>query len=64
MDGIVGVADTTKNFMAFGLSKASSSSCVITQNGLQLKYDGCVGRYPNTVQFEKISNDPRITYCN
>ena len=64
MDGIVGVADTTKNFMAFGLSKASSTSCVITQNGLQLKYDGCVGRYPNTVQFEKISNDPRITYCN
>ena len=64
MDGIVGVADTTKNFMAFGIHKASMTNCVIVQNGLQLRYDGCIGRYPNTVSFQKISNDPRITYCN
>jgi len=64
MDGIVGVADTTKNFMAFGIHKASMTNCVIVQNGLTLRYDGCLGRYPNTVSFQKISNDPRITYCN
>ena len=64
IDGIVSVADTTKNFMAFGIHKASMTNCVIVQNGLQLKYDGCLGRYPNKVSFQKISNDPRITYCN
>ena len=64
IDGIVGVADTTKNFMAFGISKASMTNCVIVQNGVTLRGDGCTGRYPNYVSFQKISNDPRITYCN
>ena len=64
IDGIVGVADTTKNFMAFGISKASMTNCVIVQNGVTLTGDGCTGRYPNYVSFQKISNCPQITYCN
>ena len=65
MDGIVAVGDTTKNFMAFGLSIANSTSCVIKENGLTLRSgDGCLGRYPNYVSFQKISNDSRVTYCN
>ena len=61
--GKVAVGDVTKNFMAFGIHKASMTNCVIVQNGINLRADNCIGK-PNTVSFEKISNCTQITYCN
>ena len=65
LDGKVGVADTTKNWMSFAISKSNMTNCVIVQNGICLITSICSGGgKQNMITFEKISNDPLITYCN
>ena len=65
LDGKVGVADITKNWMSFAISKSNMTNCVIVQNGICLQTSACSGGgRQNMITFEKISNDPLITYCN